>query len=221
MKILIVEDQLKLSRHLRQGLTEPGTVVTCVHTAAAAHEVMGRGVPDVVVLDLMLPDRDGLDLLRQWRQQRIDCPVLILSARNTVKDRIDGLERGADDYLPKPFSIEELRARVRALARRKSSRIEQELNHRELSLNLATGTVTLNGVRLELTARELALLEIFMQNTGQVLTRSMLAAKVWTMDYDVDSNLLEVYMSRLRTKIENRAGRHFFETIRGMGYRMM
>ena len=221
MKILIVEDQLKLSRHLRQGLTEPGTVLTCVQTAAAAQEAMGRGVPDVVVLDLMLPDRDGLDLLRQWRQQRIDCPILILSARNTVKDRIDGLERGADDYLPKPYSIEELHARVRALARRKSSRIEKELSHRELSLNVATGTVTLHGARIELTARELALLEIFLQNIGRVLTRSMLASKVWTMDYDVDSNLLEVYVSRLRTKIDNRADRHFFETVRGMGYRMV
>ena len=221
MKVLVVEDQLKLVQFLKRGLTELGVIVMCVQTVAAADEEVHKDAFDVVVLDLMLPDRDGLDLLRKWRREKLNFPVLILSARNAVGDRVRGLERGADDYLPKPFSIEELHARIRALARRKATVLTDELHHRELTLNVTTRVVTLAGQPVELTARELALLEVFLRNAGRVVTRGMLVEQVWAMAYDVDSNLLEVYMSRLRTKLEGRTDKPIFETVRGMGYKMI
>ena len=182
---------------------------------------MGDTHFDVVVLDLMLPDRDGLDVLREWRHYSINLPVLILSARNAVKDRVQGLEIGADDYLSKPFSMEELVARLRALKRRPANQVEKVLQHRELVLNPANHAVTLRGQSVEFTAREFALLEIFLENAGRLLTRSLLIEKVWDVDYDVDSNLLDVYMSRLRGKLDVGSGKPYFETVRGMGYKML
>jgi DNA-binding response OmpR family regulator len=220
MKILVVEDQAKLLRLLKRGLIESGAAVDCVASAAAADQAVSATRYDAVVLDLMLPDRDGLDLLREWRQRRINLPVLILSARNAVKDRVDGLELGADDYLPKPFSMDELLARLRSLTRRQPGQLAEELRHRELVMSPQNGVVTLAGRSLDLTARELALLEIFMRNIGRVVTRSMLTEKVWARDYDVSSNLLDVYMGRLRGKLELPDGRPFFETIRGLGYKL-
>lgn len=221
MRVLVVEDQVKLVQFLKRGLTELGVVVTCVQTAAAANDEIRKSAYDVVVLDLMLPDRDGIELLRRWRYEKLNFPILILSARNAVKDRVLGLEHGADDYLAKPFSMEELYARIRALSRRKATLLADELNHRDLTMNVTSRVVTLAGQPVEFTARELALIEIFMRNAGRVVTRSMLVEKVWAMDYDVDSNLLEVYMSRLRAKLERQPGTPVFETIRGMGYKLI
>ena len=169
----------------------------------------------------MLPDRSGLDLLKEWRQFGFNEPVLILSARNAVKDRIQGLELGADDYLPKPFSLEELVARLRALGRRQAQHKETVLQHRELRLDLLARSVTVGDTPVALTAREFALLEAFLQNVGRILTRSLLMEKVWESHYDVDPNLLDVYMSRLRGKIDPLTAKPMFETVRGIGYKLV
>jgi DNA-binding response OmpR family regulator len=221
MKVLVVEDQAKLGTFLKRGLTEQGWTATWAQTAAAAQDALCETKYDVIVLDLMLPDRDGIELLREWRKYGFNEPVLILSARNAVKDRILGLEVGADDYLPKPFSLEELVARIRALGRRQASHKELVLQHGELKLDLLARTVNYAGQPVTLTARELALLEIFLQNVGRVLTRSLLMEKVWESHYDVDPNLLDVYMSRLRAKFDAIASKPLFETVRGIGYKMV
>lgn len=221
MKVLIIEDQAKLGQFLKRGLTEQGWTATWVQNAAKAQDALCETKYDVIVLDLMLPDRDGIELLREWRKYGFNEPVLILSARNAVKDRIEGLEVGADDYLAKPFSLEELVARIRAIGRRHAAHKEMVLQHGDLKLDLLARSVTLAGQPVVLTARELALLEVFLQNVGRVLTRSLLMEKVWEAHYDVDPNLLDVYMSRLRSKLDPLTKKPLFETIRGIGYKMV
>lgn len=221
MKVLIIEDQVKLGQFLKRGLMEQGWTATWVQTAAAAQDALCETKYEVIVLDLMLPDRDGVDLLREWRKFGFNEPVLILSARNAIKDRVEGLEVGADDYLAKPFSLEELVARIRAIGRRNASHKEMVLQHGDLKLDLLSRSVTVAGQPVTLTARELALLEVFLQNVGRVLTRSLLMEKVWEAHYDVDPNLLDVYMSRLRTKLDPLIKKSLFETIRGIGYKMV
>ena len=221
MKVLVVEDQAKIGQFLKRGLSEQGWTTTWVQSAAAAQDALCETKYDIIVLDLMLPDRSGLDLLKEWRQYGFNEPVLILSARNAVKDRIQGLELGADDYLPKPFSLEELVARLRALGRRQSQHKETVLQHRELRLDLLARAVTVADKPVTLTTREFALLEIFLQNVGRILSRSLLMEKVWEAHYDVDPNLLDVYMSRLRGKIDPLTTKPMFETVRGIGYKLV
>jgi DNA-binding response OmpR family regulator len=174
------------------------------------------------VLDLGLPDGDGLDLLRQWRAGGFDEPVLILSARDAVQDRIRGLNVGADDYLPKPFSVEELLARLRSLLRRRGGggRATTVLEHGNVRLDLLSRAVTCGGEKVELTSREFALLELFMQNPSRVLTRTLIAEKVWEASYDMETNLIDVYVRRLRQKLERPGGEPFIRTIRGTGYQL-
>ena len=166
-----------------------------------------------------LPDGDGLELLREWRLNGFTEPVLILSARDSVEDRIKGLDLGADDYLPKPFSFEELLAHVRALLRRQSAVKQAVLEHRGIRLDLISHTV--NGRSIDLTSREYALLEIFMQNVGRVLTRTLISEKIWASQCDTDTNLLDVYMSRLRAKFETATDKTLFKTVRGVGYQLL
>jgi two-component system copper resistance phosphate regulon response regulator CusR/two-component system response regulator QseB len=221
MKILIVEDQDRLGNFLEQGLKECAYTVTWTRTCASARDALADSTYDVIVLDLGLPDGDGIDLLRQWRASGFNEPVLILSARDTVADRIKGLDVGADDYLPKPFSFEELLARVRSLVRRQSSVKQVVLEHRGIRVDLLSHTVQLNGESIDLTSREYALLEIFMQNPGRILTRTLISEKIWASHYDVDTNLLDVYMSRLRSKLEGPPGKPMFKTVRGVGYQLL
>ena len=221
MKVLIVEDQLRLGQFLKQGLSESRYTVAWVKTCAEANDAMVETNYDVVVLDLGLPDGDGLDLLRGWRRNGFNAPVLILSARDTVEDRIKGLDIGADDYLPKPFSLEELQARVRSLVRRQAAVKNAVLEHQGIELDLLSHTVKLNGNPIDLTNREYALLEVFMLNQGRILPRTLIAEKIWASHYDVDTNLLDVYMSRLRNKLETAAGRPLFKTVRGVGYQLL
>ncbi|MBX3749957.1 MAG: response regulator transcription factor [Opitutaceae bacterium] len=221
MKVLVVEDQRRLGQFLKKGLSEQSYTTTWVQTCAEARDALCETHYDGIILDLGLPDGDGLELLREWRKSGFNEPVLILSARDTVQDRVKGLDIGADDYLPKPFSLEELLARIRSLLRRKASSKEPVLEHRGVRLDLLTRSVTQNGVPVELTTREFALLEVFMNNPGRVLPRTLICEKIWESHYDVDTNLLDVYMSKLRAKLEGDAGKPLFKTVRGVGYQFL
>jgi DNA-binding response OmpR family regulator len=221
MKILVVEDQLRLAEFLQRGLIEQAYTVVCVSTCREARDALCDTKYDAIVLDLGLPDGDGLGLLREWRQSGFVEPVLILSARDTVQDRIKGLDLGADDYLPKPFSLEELLARVRSLLRRQAPVKKTLLEHNDLKLDLLGRTVHLGDKAIDLTSREYALLEVFMQNAGRILTRTLICEKIWESHYDVDTNLLDVYMSKLRSKLETTPGKAVFKTIRGVGYQLL
>jgi len=220
MKVLIVEDQRKLGTLLKQGLADAGYTVNAVCSCAAARDALCETSYDAIVLDLGLPDGDGLDLLHQWRKSGFNEPVIILSARDTVEDRIKGLDFGADDYLPKPFSLQELLARLRSLLRRHSNVKDTVLEHRGLRLDLVGRSLRFNGEPVELTTRELALLEIFMQNPGRILPRTLICEKVWSSPYDVDANLLDVYMSKLRARFEGEGEKPLFKTVRGVGYKL-
>lgn len=220
MKVLIVEDQRKLGMLLKQGLVEAGYAVGYAGSCAAASDALCESSYDAIVLDLGLPDGDGLNLLHQWRRSGFNEPVIILSARNSVQDRIKGLDVGADDYLPKPFSLQELLARLRSLLRRHSNIKDTVLEHRGLRLDLLGHTLQFNGALVELTSRELALLEIFMQNPGRILPRTLICERVWSSPGDVDANLLDVYMSRLRAKFEKDGEKPLFKTVRGIGFKL-
>src|SRR6267154_3519926 len=221
MKVLIVEDQERLGQFLERGLKECTYTVSWVRTCKDALDTLAESSYDVVVLDLGLPDGDGIDILRQWRASGFNEPVLILSARDSVEDRIKGLDVGADDYLPKPFSFEELLARVRSLMRRQSTVKQVVLEHRGIRVDLLSHTVQLNGRPVDLTSREYARLEIFMQNAGRILTRTLISEKICASNYDVDTNLLDVYMSRLRSKLETSSAKPLFKTVRGVGYQLL
>ena len=221
MKVLIVEDEARLGQFLRQGLSEHSHTANLVGTCEDANNALVDTKYDLIVLDLSLPDGDGIDLVREWRASGVNEPVLILSARDSLDDRIKGLDVGADDYLPKPFSLEELLARMRALMRRQSVVKQTVLERNGLKLDLLGHTVHADGQQVDLTGREYALLEVFMQNAGRVLTRTLISEKIWSSHYDVDTNLLDVYMSRLRAKLEGALGRPVFKTVRGIGYQLL
>ena len=221
MKILLVEDENKVGRFVERALTELAYTVRHVTTCAAARDALADSPYDAIVLDLGLPDGDGLVLLAEWRASGFNEPVLILSARDAVGDRIRGLNLGADDYLPKPFSVDELVARLRSLLRRQSSGPRATvLEHRGVKLDLLARIATLDGREVELTSREFALLELFLQHSRRVLTRTMIAEKVWDASYDLETNLIDVYVRRLRQKFERPGGEPFIKTIRGTGYQL-
>ena len=220
MKILIVEDQRRLGQFLKKGLSEQTYTVTWVQTCREARDALCETAYDVIILDLGLPDGDGLTLLQEWRRSGFNEPVLILSARDSVQDRIKGLDVGADDYLAKPFSLEELLARVRSLLRRQSTVKETVLSHRQVKMDLLGRTVEVGGTKVELTSREFALLEVFLQNPGRILPRTLISEKIWESHYDVDTNLLDVYMSKLRNKLETDPAKPLFKTVRGVGYQL-
>ncbi len=221
MKVLIVEDETRLGQFLKQGLSEHSHTANWVGNCRDANNALAETHYDLIVLDLSLPDGDGLDLVREWRASGFNEPVLILSARDGLEDRIKGLDVGADDYLPKPFSLEELLARMRALMRRQSVVKHTVLERNGIKMDLLGHTVHLNDAPVDLTGREYALLEIFLQNAGRVLTRTLISEKIWSSHYDVDTNLLDVYMSRLRAKLEGALGRPVFKTVRGIGYQLL
>jgi DNA-binding response OmpR family regulator len=221
MKILVVEDEERLGRSLRTNLLEHAHIVNWVQSCEAASDALAETGYDVIVLDLGLPDGDGLDLVQEWRESGFVEPVLILSARDKREDRIAGLDMGADDYLPKPFGMDELLARIRALVRRQAVRKQSVYQHKDITLDLIGNTVKIGGNPVDLTAREFALLSYFVQNAGRVLPRSLLAEKIWEAHFDVDANLLDVYMSRLRAKVAAHTDRPVFKTVRGIGYQLL
>ena len=221
MKLLVVEDEARLGRMLRKSLSEHAHIVNWVSTCAEANDAIAETSYDLVVVDLGLPDGDGLALVREWRECGFTEPILILSARGSRDDRVRGLDVGADDYLPKPFGMDELLARMRALLRRHAARKQTVYEHNGITLDLLAHVVKVGDRQIDLTAREYALMTIFVQNAGRVLTRSLIAEKIWDSHFDVDTNLIDVYMSRLRSKVSNAAGKHMFKTIRGIGYQLL
>jgi two-component system copper resistance phosphate regulon response regulator CusR len=215
----VVEDERKVASFLRQGLQEEGHAVEVAADGAVALDLLlGEPGYDLIVLDLMLPKRDGWDVLKTLRQRGVGTPVLVLTARDTVPDKVAGLDRGADDYLTKPFAFEEFLARVRALLRRGSGRSVPLLGLADLTLDPATRAVTRNGRRIALTAREYALLEYFLRNAGRLLTRPMIAQHVWGLDFDPESNIIDVYVGYVRRKIDAEGERRLLHTVRGAGY---
>jgi len=220
LKVLVVEDERRLGLFLKQGLAEQTYTVALARSCREANDAIVETKYDVIVLDLNLPDGDGLDLIREWRASGLNEPVLILSARDALDDRIKGLDVGSDDYLAKPFSLEELLARLRALIRRQSVNKLSVLHRNGVKLDVLAHTVHLHGEPVDLTRREYALLEVFMQNAGRVLTRTFISEKIWESHYEVDTNLLDVYMSRLRAKLES-SNSTIFKTVRGIGYQLL
>ena len=220
MKILIVEDQRRVGRFVEKALAEQNYVGRLAGSVAAARDALAESPYDVVVLDLGLPDGDGLELLREWREGGFNTPILVLSARDAVEDRIRGLNLGADDYLPKPFSVEELIARIRSLLRRQSAVKATVLVYGPIRLDLVSHAVTCDGREVDLTSREFALLELFLQNPNRLLTRSFIAEKVWEASYDLETNLIDVYIRRLRRKLELLPDRPLIKTVRGSGYQL-
>ncbi len=219
MKILVVEDEPKTGEYLRQGLTEAGFVVDLVRNGEdGLHAALGETY-DLVILDVMLPGMDGWSVLKGIRNSGRELPVLFLTARDEVDDRVRGLELGADDYLVKPFAFAELLARVRTLLRRGAKGKEAEtLRAADLDLDLIRRRVTRAGKRIDLTAKEFALLELLLRRQGEVLPRSLIASQVWDMNFDSDTNVIEVAVKRLRAKMDDGFEPKLIRTVRGMGY---
>jgi len=218
MKILIVEDESKTGDYLKQGLTEAGFVADLVRNGLdGRHQALTQDY-DLVVLDVMLPGIDGWQVLRDMRAAGLRMPVLFLTARDQVEDRVKGLESGADDYLLKPFAFAELLARVRTLLRRGKGVEAEHLRAADMELDLLRRRVTRGGRRIDLTAKEFALLELLLRRQGEVLPRSLIASQVWDMNFDSDTNVIEVAVRRLRAKIDDGFEPKLIRTVRGMGY---
>lgn len=219
MKVLIVEDELKTGDYLRQGLVEAGFVADLARTGTDGLHLALTGDYDLLVLDVMLPGLNGWQLLQSLRRSGNALPVLFLTARDQVEDRVKGLELGADDYLVKPFAFSEFLARVRTLLRRGKASIEPTvLRIADLELDLMRRRAQRGGRRIDLTAKEFALLELLLRRQGEVLTRSLIASQVWDMNFDSDTNVIEVAMRRLRAKMDDSFEPKLLRTIRGMGY---
>ena len=218
MKILIVEDEQKTGDYLKQGLSEASFVVDLARDGAdGLHHVLNEDY-DLVVLDVMLPGLDGWEVLRAVRDAGKNMPVLFLTARDQVEERVKGLELGADDYLVKPFAFSELLARVRSLLRRGKAKEPEVLKAADLELDLLRRRVTRAGRRIDLTAKEFALMELLMRRRGEVLPRSLIASQIWDMNFDSDTNVIEVAVRRLRAKVDDEFEPKLIVTVRGMGY---
>lgn len=219
MKLLVVEDDEKTGDYLRQGLSEAGFVVDLARTGLDGHHLAMTEEFDLIVLDVMLPDVDGWRILQSLRQAGRRTPVLFLTARDSVDDRVKGLESGADDYLVKPFAFSELLARVRTLLRRGSAPVQPDrLDLADLSLDLLRRRAKRAGQKLNLTQKEFALLELLLRRRGEVLPRSLIASQVWDMNFDSDSNAIDVAIRRLRSKVDDAFTPKLIQTVRGMGY---
>ena len=221
MKILVVEDEARLADYLRKGLSESGYVVDVANDGIDGLHLAVEGTYDLVVLDVMLPGKDGFEVLASLRKRR-KTPVLMLTARDAVEDRVKGLTGGADDYLVKPFSFSELLARVQALLRRggaeRQGQLVTTLHMADLEIDMARRKATREGKRLELTPKEFNLLVLLLRRRGEVLSRSVLAEQVWDINFDSDTNVVDVAIRRLRSKLDEPFDAKLLHTVRGMGY---
>lgn len=220
MRTLVVEDEVKMAALLRRALSEQGLAVDVVGTGEQAVETASAAPYDAIVLDVALPGIDGFEACRRMREEGIWSPVLMLTARGALEDRVAGLDGGADDYLAKPFSFAELLARLRALARRGAAERPTRISVGDLHLDLSARQVWRGGEEVQLSAKELALLEAFMRNSGRVLTRVQLLEQAWDYDFEHRSNVVDVYVRYLRSKIDRPFGVRSLETVRGAGYRL-
>jgi two-component system copper resistance phosphate regulon response regulator CusR len=218
MKLLVIEDEAKTANFLKRGFSEAGFVVDVAPDGTEAMRLVQACSFDLIVLDLMLPGMDGLRLLTWLRESGFQAPVVILTARESVEDRVTGLELGADDYLVKPFAFAELLARVRTILRRPPIREPSTLRVGDLELDLAAHRATRAGQRLDLTTREFVLLSLLVRKAGEVLTRTMIAQSVWDMHFSGDTNVVDVSVRRLRGKLDDPFPRKLLRTVRGVGY---
>ncbi len=221
MRLLVVEDEIKTGDYLQKGLTEAGFLVDLARNGLDGHHLAMTETFDLIVLDVMLPDVDGWKIIQSLREANQATPVLFLTARDSVDDRVKGLELGADDYLVKPFAFAELLARVRTLLRRGlNSALVEHMEIADLVLDLPRRRVTRGGNRINLTNREFSLLELMVRRQGEVLPRSLIASQVWDMNFDSDTNVIDVAIRRLRVKIDEPYSPKLIHTVRGMGYQL-
>ena len=218
MRLLIVEDEVKTGAYLQQGLNEAGFTVDVATTGEDGLHHATTSVYDLIILDIMLPGVNGFEILKKLRENGHVSPVIFLSAKDRVEDRVHGFELGADDYLVKPFSFSELLARIRALLRRGRTIEAHQISVADLSVDFLKRRVTRAGNRIDLTAKEFSLLELLIRRKSEVLPKSLIASQVWDMNFDSDTNVVEVAMRRLRSKIDDPFETKLIKTIRGMGY---
>jgi heavy metal response regulator len=218
MRVLVVEDNLDMGPYLEQGLREHGFAMDLVTDGNRGLEYASTGVYDLLILDRMLPGRDGLDILRRLRAGGVQTPVIFLTAKSSVTDRVEGLDSGADDYLIKPFSFAELVARIRVVLRRGPEIQPAVLRVGDLALDPSTHTVERRGERIELSAKQFALLEYLMRHAGQVVSRTMILEHVWDFEFDGLTNVVDVHINRLRNKVDRDFDRPLIHTLRGVGY---
>jgi DNA-binding response OmpR family regulator len=221
MRVLIVEDEQQLANIIQRGLTEEGYAVDAAGTGEEA-ENLALNIPyDLILLDIILPGKDGIEVCRTLRQHKVKTPVLMLTARDSVGDKVKGLDSGADDYLVKPFAFEELYARVRALLRREENLLPQKLQVGDLSIETTTRQVRRGTRQIELTGKEYAILEFLMRHPNLVITRVMLEQHIWNLELDSTSNLVDVFIRRLRIKIDEGEKKSLIQTVKGAGYRLV
>jgi len=218
MRLLVIEDNPKMAALIRKGLTEQGYAVDVAYSGQDGEFMAADEAYDAVVLDLMLPDQDGLLVCRNLRRRGVHKPILMLTALSTTQDKITGLDAGADDYLTKPFEFDELVARIRALLRRGQAREASTLKFEDIEMDLLKRTVTRAGKKVKLTAKEFALLEYFLRNPNRVLSRTAIGEHVWDMNFDSDSNVIDVYVSMLRRKLDKGFDQRLIHTVIGTGY---
>ncbi|MDQ5986548.1 MAG: Transcriptional activator protein CzcR [Syntrophus sp. SKADARSKE-3] len=221
MKILLIEDDRKILSFIKKGLKEQGFFVDTCENGDEGYSLATEQAYDVIVLDIMLPGRDGLSILRGLREEKITVPVILLTARSALQERVEGLNLGADDYLSKPFYMEELLARIHAVSRRSTGDQMSLLQVGHLVVNLITREVKAGKDKIELTAREFSLLELLMRSPGRVFTRTQILEHVWGYDFDPQTNVVDVYVRRLRSKTEREHDEPLIDTVRGVGYRMI
>ncbi|MGE5593056.1 MAG: response regulator transcription factor [Betaproteobacteria bacterium] len=220
MRVLVVEDEDKIAAFIKKGLEEEGYAVDVVGDGESALDYVFSVDYDVIILDIMLPRKDGVSVCQKLRERGCNAPILMLTARDAVDDRVRGLDAGADDYLVKPFAFRELVARIRALLRRPRDVISSQLQVGDLVLDTGTRVAQRGGRKIELTAREYALLEFLMRNKNQVLTRTQIAEHVWDYDFFSESNVVDVYIRYLRVKVDEGFEPKLIQTVRGVGYKI-
>jgi DNA-binding response OmpR family regulator len=220
MKVLVVEDERKVANFIKHGLEEERYIVEIAYDGLSALDFIMNSHFDAIVLDVMLPGKDGFTLLKEIRDSGISTPVIMLTARANVEDRVAGLDLGADDYLPKPFSYDELAARLRSILRRSSPEKSTKLRAGDLILDTVSHLAYRQGREIELTTKEYALMEYMMRNKNRILSRSTITQHVWKHNFDPESNIIDVYIKRLRSKIEKEGEKPLVQSIRGVGYRL-